>query len=425
MKKRFLAAALALVLAIGLAIPAFAADESSSGVPAVDVHLPGGGSTEASTGTYQVRRASAMALTDKTTGTTLGHMITRSSEPQAFELTVYPLPLGTTITISNLRNDWKSGNHMTDIVGIQAYSDPDGDGVYDQWMFDFEQNPPVHPLAEDTLSYPPSENGRYNTAGYLTKDNTMDFGISDTLPSSVTLSTEYLHNVFGPNTLVLVQLQVWTAVNTEPLTAFQTGTTATLGYLITGETAPDAPAADSPTAPDTPSPASTDFTDVAPGAYYAAPVAWAVEKEITTGTGDNKFSPGKDCTNAQILTFIWRAYGKPEPTIDNPFTNSISDAYQKAAIWAYEKGLVSGTTFDAGKPCTRAMAMMYLWQAAGSPDAPAGGFTDVPADADYAPAVAWAVEQEITTGTGDGTTFSPNDVCSRGQIMAFLYRNLA
>ena len=103
MKKRFLAAALALVLAIGLAIPAFAADESSSSVPAVDIHLPGGGSTEASTGTYQVRRASAMALTDKTTGTTLGHMITRSSEPQAFELTVYPLPLGTTITTNNWR----------------------------------------------------------------------------------------------------------------------------------------------------------------------------------------------------------------------------------------------------------------------------------------------------------------------------------
>ena len=307
MKKRFLAAALALVLAIGLAIPAFAADESSSSVPAVDIHLPGGGSTEASTGTYQVRRASAMALTDKTTGTTLGHMITRSSEPQAFELTVYPLPLGTTITINNLRNDWKSSNHMTDIVGIQAYSDPDGDGVYDQWMFDFEQNPPVHPLAEDTLSYPPSENGRYNTAGYLTKDDTIDFGIADTLPGSVTLSTEYLYDVFGPNTLVLVQLQVWTAINTESLTALQTGTTATLACLITGEKAPDAPAADSPAAPDTPAPVSTDFTDVAPGAYYAAPVAWAVEQEITTGTGDGTtFSPNDVCSRGQIMAFLYR-----------------------------------------------------------------------------------------------------------------------
>lgn len=250
MKKRFLAAALALVLAIGLAIPVFAADESSSSVPAVDIHLPGSGGTKASTGTYQVRRASAMALTDKSTGTTLGRMITRSSEPRAFELTVYPLPLGTTITISHLRNDWKSSNHITDIVGMQAYSEP----------------------------------------------------------GSVTLSTDYLHNVFGPNTLVLVQLQIWTAINTESLTALQTGTTATLACLITGEKAPDAPAADSPAAPDTPAPVSTDFTDVAPGAYYAAPAAvWAVEQKITTGTGDGTtFSPNDVCSRGQIMAFLYR-----------------------------------------------------------------------------------------------------------------------
>ena len=166
------------------------------------------------------------------------------------------------------------------------------------------------------------------------------------------------------------------------------------------------------------------FSDVAANAYYAAPVSWAVTKEITTGTGDNKFSPSQDCTNAQILTFIWRAYGEPEPTISNPFTNSISEAYTKAAIWAYEKGMVSGTTFDINKPCTRAMAATYLWQAAGSPTAPAASFTDVSADAAYAPAVAWAVEQKITTGTGTGTTFSPDDVCNRGQIVAFLFRAL-
>lgn len=167
------------------------------------------------------------------------------------------------------------------------------------------------------------------------------------------------------------------------------------------------------------------FSDVAANAYYAAPVAWAVWKEITAGTGNSRFSPGQDCTNAQILTFIWRAYGKPEPAIENPFANSIPDDYKKAAIWAYEKGMVSGDTFDAGKSCTRAMAMTYLWQAAGSPAAPAASFTDVPAGAAYAPAVAWAVEQKITTGTGDGTTFSPDTVCSRGEIMTFLHRNLA
>ena len=188
---------------------------------------------------------------------------------------------------------------------------------------------------------------------------------------------------------------------------------------VTGESAQPAPT--TPATSSTPS-----FTDVAADAYYAAPVTWAVEKGITNGTGNNQFSPGQNCTNAQILTFLWRAYGQPEPTIGNPFTNSIPDAYTKAAVWAYEKGMVSDTVFDADKPCTRAMAVTYMWQAAGSPMpfASADSFTDVPADASYALAVAWALEKGITTGTS-ATTFSPDEICNRGQIVTFLHRNLA
>lgn len=167
------------------------------------------------------------------------------------------------------------------------------------------------------------------------------------------------------------------------------------------------------------------FTDVLANAYYAAPVAWAVQNEITSGTGDNRFSPAQDCTNAQILTFIWRAYGKPEPAIDDPFANSIPDGYKSAAVWAYEKGMVSGTAFDADKPCTRAMAMTYLWQAAGSPETELSGkFTDVAAGAPYAQAVAWAVANGITQGATD-TTFAPENICQRGQIAVFLYNALA
>lgn len=188
-----------------------------------------------------------------------------------------------------------------------------------------------------------------------------------------------------------------------------------------------APSKPAPAPDPTPAPPATppSFTDVAPSAYYAAPVAWAVANKITSGTGDNKFSPAQDCTNAQILTFIWRAYGKPEPEIDNPFTNSIPDAYKNAAVWAYEKGMVSGTTFDVDKPCTRAMAMTYLWQAAGSPETELSGkFTDVAANAPCAQAVAWAVANGITKGTTD-TTFSPENICQRGQISVFLYNALA
>ena len=170
---------------------------------------------------------------------------------------------------------------------------------------------------------------------------------------------------------------------------------------------------------------STGFTDVKASDYFATPVAWAIEKEITNGTGNNKFSSGENCTNAQILTFLWRAYGKPEPTISNPFTNTIPEAYTKAAIWAYEKGMVSGTTFDVDGLCSRALAVTYMWQAAGCPTpATTSSFTDVPVDAAFATAVSWAVENAITTGTSD-TTFAPNDICTRGHIVTFLHRNLA
>ena len=168
------------------------------------------------------------------------------------------------------------------------------------------------------------------------------------------------------------------------------------------------------------------FTDVFVSDYYADPVRWAIEKEITTGTTETTFSPGSTCTNAQILTFLWRAYGCPEAAIENPFSNLTGDEYYyEAALWAYEKGMVSAPFFDAGASCTRSATVRYLWQAAGQP-APSSlsSFADVPADADYATAVSWAVEQDITNGTSD-TAFSPDQICSRGQIVTFLYRNLA
>ncbi len=194
---------------------------------------------------------------------------------------------------------------------------------------------------------------------------------------------------------------------------------AAIHYNSQGSTASSAPTAPAVTTP------STNFADVAADAYYAAPVAWAIEKGITNGTGNNQFSPNQNCTNAQILTFLWRAYGQPEPAISNPFTNSIPEAYTKAAIWAYEKGMVSGDTFDVNGLCSRAMAVTYMWQAAGSPaPAAAAAFSDVPTGSNFAAAVSWAVEKNITTGTS-GTTFSPNDICTRGQIATFLYRNLA
>lgn len=171
--------------------------------------------------------------------------------------------------------------------------------------------------------------------------------------------------------------------------------------------------------------APAGFTDVPADTYCYDAVTWAVKQGITSGTSGSTFSPNNSCTTAQILTFLWRASGSPAPAGDNPFSDVKSgDYYAAAAAWAYEKGIVSGKTFGGDAPCTRSMAVTYMWKAAGSPSAKAAGFTDVPAGADFAPAVAWAVEQGITGGTGGGA-FSPEKICTRGQIVTFLFRGRA
>ena len=167
------------------------------------------------------------------------------------------------------------------------------------------------------------------------------------------------------------------------------------------------------------------FADVLIGSPYAKAIDWAVEKKITNGTSQTTFSPDEECTTAQILTFLWRAMGEPAPAGSaNPFSDvKDTDYFYKAALWAREKGLVSGSKFDPDTPCTRASTVTYLWKLAGSPAAQGAGFSDVPANAPYAQAVAWAVGKGVTNGTSP-TTFSPGDTCTRGQIATFLYRDL-
>lgn len=166
------------------------------------------------------------------------------------------------------------------------------------------------------------------------------------------------------------------------------------------------------------------FNDVMSDSYYAEPVSWAVENKVTSGTSTTTFSPSDTCTNAQILTFLWRAKGFSIPTIQNPFDNvNGNEYYANASIWAYENGLVSGPSFSENIPCTRSMVVTYLWKLAGSPKSTSSSFSDIPADASYASAVSWAVSKGITNGTS-ATTFSPNDTCTRGQIVTFLYRSI-
>lgn len=166
------------------------------------------------------------------------------------------------------------------------------------------------------------------------------------------------------------------------------------------------------------------FADVAPDAWYAAAVTWATDHDIITGTGGGQFSPDKLCTNGEIVTILWRAVGRPEPSVENPFTDvTPNHYYYQAALWAYENGMVEGGVFGAAELCSRSRAVTYLWRLAGSPAGNVAVFADVDQQAEYAQAVAWAVAKGVTAGSGEGM-FSPGEICSRGQIVTFLHRYL-
>ena len=167
------------------------------------------------------------------------------------------------------------------------------------------------------------------------------------------------------------------------------------------------------------------FYDVPNDAYFYEAVKWAVKNGITTGVGNDLFAPEQPCTRAQIVTFLWRAAGSPEPKTASSFTDvSASAYYAKAVAWAVENGITNGmteTTFAPDATCTRGQSVTFLYRALKGSAGTISSFADVPANAFYADAVGWAVSQKVTDGTSN-TTFSPDDNCTRGQIVTFLYR---
>ena len=184
----------------------------------------------------------------------------------------------------------------------------------------------------------------------------------------------------------------------------------------------------------TPSPAPVQnnvpaFEDVAPDAYYAEPVKWAVDNGVTKGVSETNFAPDDICSRGQVATFLWRAKGCPEPaTTENPFTDvDPSSAFYKAILWAAETGITAGTsdtTFSPGNPCTRAHVVTFLWRTMDKPEAsgestladsfPTGYYTD---------AVRWADAAGLLSGTGEA--FAPSALCPRADIVTYLYRVLA
>lgn len=167
------------------------------------------------------------------------------------------------------------------------------------------------------------------------------------------------------------------------------------------------------------------FADVATDAYYYDAVKWAVNKGITNGVSETLFGPDQACTRAQIVTFLWRAAGSPEPKSGSSFADVATDAYYaKAVAWAVENGITKGTsetTFHPDETCTRAQGVTFLYRALGKVAAAQAGFTDVAADSYYADAVNWAAENGVTKGISE-TLFGPDGSCTRAQIVTFLYR---
>ena len=171
---------------------------------------------------------------------------------------------------------------------------------------------------------------------------------------------------------------------------------------------------------------TSPFEDVSADAYYNQAVQWAQEKGITDGISSNLFGPKQPCTRSQIVTFLWRAAGSPEPKSTAAGMTDVAPGsyYAKAVAWAVENGITTGTaegTFSPDATCTRAQAVTFLARAQNAKATGKTAFSDVPADSYFADAVAWAQANGVTTGTSE-TTFSPDNDCTRAQIVTFLYR---
>ena len=174
-------------------------------------------------------------------------------------------------------------------------------------------------------------------------------------------------------------------------------------------------------------PPATPFVDVEAGRFYVNAVLWAVADDITSGMDDFHFLPGDTCTRGQVVTFLWRAEGCPEPkSTTNPFTDVVAGKfYYKAVLWAYENGITAGTTpttFEPNSKVTRGQFVTFLWRAQNKPaSSGVNHFTDVQLGKFYCDAILWAAENGVTSGM-TATTFEPESTCNRGQVVTFLYR---
>ena len=374
MRKRVLALILGLATCLGLCVPAFAAG-------ATEVK----GEVDTDQCKLIIHHPDNYTITYKTDGCRVrtlarnGDTITYNEAEEAPSETPIPLiPLGTDIEISGLT--------VKDKVRFWAWSDPDDDGVYDRRLIHGTKS--VMSLSDSYYLYDPMNWGyrQYAHAASLGAEYSPD-------QTTIKITSDRLNLLFGPNTIFNITIEEDIESDDGPRQSFV--------CLVTGESL-----------------APSTFADVPTDSWCAGPVAWAVRRSITKGTSDTTFSPQKECTHQEILTFLYRAEGKPAAYSTCPV--AVSGAYADAVNWAYEKEMID-KSFQPSALCTRADAVMYIWQAFHKLTGKPSSFTDVPSGADYVAAVNWAVENGITTGYSDNT-FRPDSVCNRGQIVTFLQR---
>ncbi len=375
MKKQLISLALALVMALSLTVPAFARDSAvPEGSYTVDLNKPDPDKM-GTDGEFTVRYLTSSRSYDV---------------PQPRVDVTRTLPQGSEFTWTGLRSSHN--------VFFRFFTDLDGDGAYDERLVVKEAGKYVlAPYAEQYSASLTQISGKMQSAGdFAAMLEEMGGKLSKNSSGVMTLaiSSDSLCEFFGGGTLF-----EWGIM--------ENGTSVVIkGTMLFS--AQEEPAESAPAFTDTPD-------------WCAKEAQWAAQKGITNGYGgETTFAPGVECTHEQILTFLWRAAGKPAAEGEAPFTTA--SYYQDAVNWAYEKGF-TGEDFDPAAPCTRSQAVFYIWQARNKPEAEqTASFIDVPDGAAYAKAVDWAVEKGITKGDGSEDTFAPDKVCSRGHIACFLYR---
>jgi hypothetical protein len=385
MSKKMLSLALALVLCLGLTLPACAAEKTDSSVNAA------GSTTVTDTGgkTHTLSNPVLYTMSGsdiENVAALFGDALMYAEEYCSDIDVIYAVAPGTVVTAPEGMGYQYGANISVAWTGNRFVGGGAGDG-------------PLGYLAYDL--------GGTETSKYM-EGVFSDFTILGCTPESE-LSEEVLTNGYDFDTDKIAFYVVTEDTKTNPFASAATPST--------------------PETPETPS--KTVFTDVAAGAYYEEAVAWAVAEGITSGTTATTFSPNDTCTFSQILTFLWRANGSPEPTIQNPFSNIKETAYfYKPLLWAVEQKLIGSDTYEDGWPCTRGMTVFFMWKASGA-EFDQGAFEkqlfdDVPLEDSntFVQPVYWAVKNGVTSGTS-ATTFSPEAICTRGQIVTFLYRGLA